>query len=320
MQSESIEFQVSESAEGQRLDTWLGSLLTDRFSRSQIARWIEAEQLRLVQQNGIALERIKKRPAHRVQPGERYRLTIPPPAGQKLEPIDLQLPVVYADDYLAVIHKPAGLATHPGPGDDQPSLAHGILHIWKELESSGPDARRPGIVHRLDKATEGLILIGLQDKVRRDLMRQFANREVQKEYRAWLVGKLPAKSGDIELGIRRHPVQRLKMQVHPAGRLSISRFERLEQIRSNRDRFYEHVRVQILTGRTHQIRLHMSHLSCPVVGDPLYSRSSERYQKYGMLLFARQLAFRHPVTAQWLSFELPEPERFVQFARKARFL
>lgn len=312
-------FEVLEADAGQRLDRWLAALPELDCSRTQVQRWIQAG---CVACNG----EIAAKNQHPVQTGEKYVVSIPVAEPGRLQPVDLNLKVIYADEHLAVLHKPAGIATHPGPGDTQTTIAHGILHIWQDIgnqsrekivESTPGKILRPGIVHRLDRDTEGLLIVALHDGARRKLMLLFEKRQIKKEYLAWLSGKLPSSSGRIELAIGRHPVQRTKMRVHPNGRMAITEYQQLEMIQSIRGRRYYKVRLNIHTGRTHQIRVHMAHLGAPVIGDRQYSRSAAKYERFGMLLLAQKLGFIHPLTGEHLEFFLPEPERFGEFQNMA---
>ena len=145
---------------------------------------------------------------------------------------------------------------------------------------------------------------------------QFKNREIEKYYTAWLLSAPPQEEGRIELPIKRHPVDRLKMTVHEHGKMAVTVYRLLKVILSKKGRKYSLVDINIETGRTHQIRVHMAHLKCPVVGDPIYSRSSKEFEKkYGLLLFARRIVFKHPLTGKKMDFELELPERFIKFEK-----
>ncbi|MCR9142549.1 MAG: RluA family pseudouridine synthase [bacterium] len=310
---------VAEDEGGQRLDAWLADRLGDAASRTQVQKWIEGGHVSTAE-GPIARGR-------RVQPGESYRVNPPEPAPIKLAPVDLELEVLYEDADCAVIRKPAGIAVHPGPGDARVTLAHGILHHFgpvgasesdetasePEAQKNLPDPTRPGIVHRLDRDTEGLLLIAKHDRARRRLMELFAFREVHKEYLAYATGNLPRTRGRIELALRRHPRERMRMRVDPAGRMAITEFE-IENVWSGRrGRKFFRVHLELLTGRTHQIRVHLAHLGAPVVGDELYSRTAAEFKRFGMLLFARRLAFTQPFSGESIDLTLPLPERFARF-------
>ena len=292
------------AAAGQRLDQWLTARLGEEASRTLVQRWIRA---------GHVSGSNKLTPRYRISPGQVYVVRIPPPEPVALDAVDLELPVVYEDPDLAVIHKPAGIAVHPGPGDRRITIAHGILHLFPDWERSN---LRPGIVHRLDRDTEGLLLVAKSEASRRQLSRQFAERTVEKSYTAYLQGTPPAGEGRVEAPIKRHPRHRTRMCVDPTGRAALTDYQIEETLVSRRGRKYCRADIQILTGRTHQIRVHMAHLGAPVVGDPLYSHNAAEFTDFGLLLLARELSFTQPRTQERLRFSLPLPERFQAFRQR----
>jgi 23S rRNA pseudouridine1911/1915/1917 synthase len=300
-------FIVRPDAEGTRLDQWLAAQMAsseEAPSRMQIQRWIKAG---LVEGQGTL------NPARRIEAGESF--TVKPAISEKatdLEPIDLNLKILYQDDELAVIHKPAGIAVHPGPGDGGITLASGLIHAFSELKQ-GEWEGRPGIVHRLDKPTEGVLLVAKNVKAHRLLSGQFLRREVKKTYAAWLLACPPAEEGEINAAIKRHPKDRLRMRIDPTGRHAITRYKVTRTRVSRRGRKFALVEVDLLTGRTHQIRVHMAHIGCPIVGDEIYSRSSAEFKKFGLLLFAQTLEFKHPTNGSTMRFSLDLPERFDRF-------
>lgn len=310
---EYIELEVAPADTGRRLDEWFAERLGESGSRSQVQRWIAAD---LVSGGGGRL-----RASTRVKSGERYGLVVPFPVLPDLTPVDLRLRIIYEDEELAVIVKPPDLAVHPGPGDAGLTLLNGLLHLWKDLPES-TDQYRPGIVHRLDKPTEGLLVVAKTERALRVLAAGFKERTVLKEYWAWLLASPPRDRGVVRLPLERHPVHRLKMRIAepPAGREAISIYRVEKEISSQRGRRFTLVRIRIRTGRTHQIRVHMAHLGAPVVGDPLYSRSASHFSHYGMLLFARRIRFFHPLEKREMEFELELPERFVRFEEKCHLL
>lgn len=316
MTSQSTRIQVKPEQEGLRLDQLLALHLATEESRSQIQRWIREGH---VQGPG------ELKPSRRVVAGEEYEWLPPPPPPADLEAVDLDLKFLFEDAELAVLHKPPGIAVHPGPGDRRPSIVHGLVHVWQEqfrAEFRGEETlvHRPGVVHRLDRDTEGLLVVARTALSHRRLARQFAERSVRKEYLAWLLAAPRPDQGRIEQPIARHPRERTRMRLDPAGRMAITEYRSAEQIISRHGRKYASVQIAILTGRTHQIRVHMSALGAPVVGDPIYSRSAREYARFGMLLLAQKLSFRHPISGEELSFELPLPERFRDFQRLASAL
>ncbi|MBI3396403.1 MAG: RluA family pseudouridine synthase [Spirochaetia bacterium] len=305
---EIVSVDVNSEADGLRLDRFLADYFGRESSRSQVQRWIKEGA---VQDAATGASAQASRPVHA---GERYQIVVPEAAPLELRAEEVSFQVVFEDDVLAVIHKPPGLAVHPGPGDRKTTLIHGLLYKWKEMGGVGMP-ERPGIVHRLDSDTEGLMVVAKTSQAHRVLSQQFQERTVTKEYAAWLLGSPPETEGRIELSIARHPRERLKMRVDGTGRLAVTEYKAEKFIMSRRGRKFSFVSVKILTGRTHQIRVHFAHLGCPIVGDRHYSRSANEFAKFGLLLFARRLAFQHPVTAETMSFSLELPRRFTEFER-----
>ncbi|MCE9598699.1 MAG: RluA family pseudouridine synthase [Spirochaetia bacterium] len=295
---------VSQENQGQRLDQWLLTALEGSASRMEIQRWIKSGSVR---GDGAVV------PARRVKEGEQYWIDPPPVVdSETIVPVQMDFEILYEDEELAVIHKPPGIAVHQGPGDGGKTLVSGLVHRFREL-SSGDWKGRPGIVHRLDKPTEGILLVAKNLKAHRVLSEQFLNRSVKKQYLAWLLACPPAQSGEINAAIKRHPKDRLRMRVDATGRPSITRYRVVQTHVSRRGRKFALVELDLLTGRTHQIRVHMSSIQCPVVGDDIYSRSSQEFKKFGLLLFAQTIEFQHPVSGDTMHFELQPPERFARF-------
>jgi 23S rRNA pseudouridine1911/1915/1917 synthase len=289
-----------------RLDQWLAMELEEEVSRSSLQKWIR--------QGNIAGPQGEPKCSTKIRTGELYKIEVPRREALELVPDEMDLRIVFEDEDLAVVVKPPGIAVHPGPGESGHTLVNGLIHRWKDLP--GMDLMRPGIVHRLDRDTEGLLIVAKNDRSLWKLSEQFQLREVEKEYNAWLLASPGEVSGTVDLPIARHPVERTKMRIDSGGRNAITLYEIKKSVVSKKGRKYSFAGIRILTGRTHQIRVHMAHLGAPVVGDPLYSRSAREFSAYGLLLFARRLSFRHPVSGKSLSFELSLPERFLEFERK----
>jgi 23S rRNA pseudouridine1911/1915/1917 synthase len=259
-----------------------------------------------------------KKNGYRVTQGEQFSILIPPRPASRLDPIPMDIPILYDEEEFMVIHKKPGIACHSGPGDDQPSLVNGLLYQFKELSSVGGE-RRPGIVHRLDKPTEGVLLIAKSDRAHAALSKLFQERKVKKEYNAWVLQSPVEALGTIRFPIGRHPVERIKMCVREDGREAITHYKTEQIIQTQTGRKFSFLSVQIETGRTHQIRVHLQKIGCPVVGDSLYSRSAKEYAQYGMLLFSRQISFPHPFQPdKIIDVSLDFPERFTTFARKCK--
>ena len=291
----------------ERLDRYVADRLS--LSRSHVARLIADGRVRL---NGQPVVK-----SHRPEAGDLIEVTVPPRPRPSLEPEPIPVDVVYRDDDLVVVDKPAGLVVHPAPGHQSGTLVNALLHHLGTLSSIGGDTR-PGIVHRLDRDTSGLMVVARTDAAHRALSRALARREVRRGYLAAAWGHLDRDEFTVDAPIGRDPRQRKRMAVIEGGRRAVTHFRRLERWNSA-----DLVAVRLETGRTHQIRVHLRHRGHPVVCDPIYGPHWERgfvgaggrwaeelARRAGRLfLHAARLAFRHPRTGERLTFtrELPEP-------------
>jgi len=237
------------------------------------------------------------------------------PAATVIIPEDIPLAVIYEDDTLAVIDKPAGLVTHPGVGNESGTLVHALLARWPQIVKMNDADQRMGIVHRLDKDTSGLVVIAKNEDALRQLMRQFQQRKVEKTYLA-LVERTPkTRFGRIDAPIGRDPHQRKKMTVISTGKTAVTEFTILD------DHFRDAaalVEFHPLTGRTHQIRVHAAFIGCPVVGDRVYGFRKQRVKMHRIFLHAAKLTFNHPVTGERMSFESPLPSPLADILAQLR--
>ncbi len=305
-----LKAEVTEEFTGNRLDRFLKHSLGDEVSRASIQKWIDSGYVRNQD------EKIQDKSSLKVKEGDQFSISVPPRPPLNLEPVSMSLPVILEREDFLIIHKPAGIASHSGPGDRSPSLVNGLLYHFKDLSKAGGEAR-PGIVHRLDKPTEGLILIAKNDRAHGKLSELFRKREIEKKYYAWVQGHPPEESGTIDLPISRHPVERLKMTISPKGRRSVTHYKVLKYINSRTGRKFSFVEVGLETGRTHQIRVHFQSQRCPVVGDLLYSRAGAQFESYGLLLLSFFLKFKDPFTGELIEANLPLTERFLRFEKNA---
>jgi 23S rRNA pseudouridine1911/1915/1917 synthase len=310
-----FELTVDAAGAGQRLDAWLASHVPGQ-SRSRLQSLIEDGRVQL---DGAAT-----RPSLRVRAGQAVRVEIPEAEPATPQPEAIPLTVVYEDAQLLVVDKPAGLVVHPGAGCPSGTLVNALLHHVKDLSGVG-GVLRPGIVHRLDKGTSGLLVVAKNDETHRSLAWQFAAREVDKEYLALVVGVPARASGTITAAIGRDPVHRKKMSVRARksreARTSYTVVEAFDGAAL--------LRVRIMTGRTHQIRVHLAALGHPVAGDRTYGgvrpAASRGRDSRGALqalerpaLHAANLAFRHPATGRRLAFESPLPPDLAAVLKRLR--
>ena len=276
-----------------RLDQYLAGLLSGQ-SRSQVHR--------LIVDGHVRLNDAPARAASRLRAGDRLSWELPATAPTRLEAEPMNLRVLYEDEDLVVIDKPAGLVVHPGPGHSTGTLVHGLLGRGPGWSTIG-GVERPGIVHRLDRDTSGLIVVARNDQAHRELVRQLQERIMTRRYRAIVVGEVADEAARIEAAIARDPKNRQRMAVVPGGREAITEFRRLKVADG-----HSLLAVTLGTGRTHQIRVHLAYIHHPVLGDPVYGRSSPLIARPA--LHAEALTLRHPRSGISMTWESGPPEDF----------
>ena len=277
---------------GERLDTFIARRCPE-LSRSQARRLIDEG---LVSVNGR-----QAKPSEGVTAGLSVNVTIPPPETIELAPEAIPLTIIYQDGDILVLDKPAGLTVHPAPGHPSGTLVNALLAACPDLRGIA-GSLRPGIVHRLDKDTSGLMVVAKNDRAQRALQGQLKEREVRKIYLALVKGVPAPREGTIEAPIGRHPKNRKKMAVVADGRESTTRYHVREEIAGGK---YSLLEVEPVTGRTHQIRVHLAAIGHPVVGDATYGRSSESIGR--QFLHAHKLAFAMPLGGRTVEFVSPLP-------------
>jgi len=284
---------------GLRLDVFLAQRL-DSLTRSHIQT--------LNRSGAIRIDGRQEKSGYRIRGGETIEVNLLPPEPFPLKPEQMPLQIHYEDQDLAVIEKPAGIAVHPGAGPTAATVVHGLLARFQSLSKAGGEGR-PGIVHRLDKWTSGLLVVAKNDAAHVRLSQAFQERRVEKIYVALVHGKLPRPSGEITLNIGRHTSVRTRMAARRSGgRTAYTSYRVVEAWNG-----FSLLEVQLRTGRTHQIRVHLSSIGHPVVGDNVYGERQYRAfaQKYGppgrYFLHAAELRFTHPMTGAELSFHSPLP-------------
>jgi len=303
-------FKASSKYLGQRLDHFLSERLTN-LSRSYIQRLIAEGH---VQVNGEC-----KKPSYRLKSGEQIEITLPTPKAIDIIPEPMPLNILYEDSDIMVIDKPAGLVVHPAPGHWTSTLVHGLLAYLRHLSSIG-GCLRPGIVHRLDKDTSGVLLVTKNDTAHKDISRQFKDGMVYKRYEALVYGMVKEDEGNIIVPIGRHPKDRKRISVH-------TRYPRIAKTEWRvQKRFPDLTLLDLIlkTGRTHQARVHLSAKGHPVVGDPVYARKKRLTSISNLkvreilknvnrqLLHAHVLGLRHPRTKNYIEFTAPLPEDMKQ--------
>ncbi len=295
-----LEFCVSDKEAGKRLDIFLSKNLFS-ISRSMIKK--------LIKNNMILVNNTPKFPHYTIKKGEIIKVIIPEPEKNVIEPVEMDLDIIYEDEDLLVINKPPGLPVHPAAGHKNDTLVNALLAYMNKsgnLSTIG-GVERPGIVHRLDKDTSGVLLIAKNDHTHLNLSQQFQNREVNKLYEAIVKGTIKKDKGKIEKSIVRHPVNRKKFITSETGRESLTYYEVI-------DRKDESTWVRLIpkTGRTHQLRVHCVSIGHPIIGDPIYSRKADRYKS--LALVAKRITITHPRLGKRMTFIAAYPEHFIKIA------
>jgi 23S rRNA pseudouridine1911/1915/1917 synthase len=280
---------------GLRLDQYLAQKFPD-LSRTQLKK--------LIQQGKVLVSDQPAKPSLPVQPGEQVRLYLPAPEPGTLQPEALPLELVFEDEDLVVINKPAGMVVHPAHGHTSGTLVNALLARYPELrdmaEVDSDTTGRPGIVHRLDQDTSGLIIVARTPEALQQLRRQFKSRQVDKIYLALVFGQPEAPEGIIDVPLGRDPRHRQRIAPLAEGKPARTRYQVLEVYNG-----YSLLEIGLETGRTHQIRVHLAWLKCPVVGDTVYGRKKNPLGLDRQFLHAWQLHFRHPRTGEALHLEAP---------------
>jgi 23S rRNA pseudouridine1911/1915/1917 synthase len=293
---------------GKRLDAFLHERLPE-FSRSRLQSWIKEGRVRIA---GEAL-----RPSHTLRGGESVAVEPAELPVLKATPEDLPLRILYEDDDVIVVDKPAGMVVHAGAGHSTGTLVNALLHRFERLSSGDSSDLRPGIVHRLDKDTSGVLVVARNDKAQQALGMQFRKREVEKIYLALVHGRLTTPQGRITEPIARDPVRRTRMTTKLAtGRSALTEYRVLEDLG-----MLSYLEVRIGTGRAHQIRVHLSSIRHPIVGDKLYGAPAQipgMPQLARFFLHAHCLSFVSPSSGHRITVKSPLPPELVEFLHAAR--
>jgi 23S rRNA pseudouridine1911/1915/1917 synthase len=287
---------------GERIDTFLARRLPG-FSRSQARR--------LIDEGFVTVNGRQPKPSEHIDSGAAVSVTIVPPEPTTLAPEPIPISILYQDNDIIVVDKPAGLTVHPAPGHPTGTLVNALLSACPDLQGVG-GTLRPGIVHRLDKDTSGLLVVAKNDRAMRALQRQLQDREVHKTYLALVRGVPSPREGAVEAPIGRNPKNRKKMAVVPGGRDSLTRYRIREEIAGGT---YALLEVEPVTGRTHQIRVHLAAIGHPVVGDSVYGRRSDLVDRH--FLHAWKLAFAMPLGGRHVEFESPLPADLREALKRA---
>ena len=294
---------VFESDTPQRIDVFVGLLAG--VSRSRAAELLESGKVKV---NGTLATKKTK-----LKNGDTVSVEVPDPIVYYVTPENIPLDIVFEDNDILVVNKPKGMVVHPAAGNYSGTLVNALMYHCGDSLSGINGVMRPGIVHRIDKNTSGLLMVAKNDNAHVGLASQIKEHSFKREYEAVVYGNIKEDSGTINLPIARHPVKRKQMAVVEGGREAITHFEVIERFRG-----FTHLRLRLLTGRTHQIRVHLSFLGHPVAGDEVYGPKKVITSLKGQCLHAKKLGFVHPVTHEYMEFDSRLPDYFKDFLAKLK--
>lgn len=309
---ETIEVNITKENEGTRLDLVLSAALED-YSRSFIQKLFEKDGITV---DGIICREKK----HKCKAGEKVFVNIPVPKLLEVEPEDIPLNIVYEDEHLLVVDKPAGMVVHPAPGNYSGTLVNALMHHCGENLSSINGVIRPGIVHRIDKDTSGLLVVAKTDAAHGGLSQQLAEHSITRKYNAIVYSNIREDEGTVDEAIGRDPSNRLRnavlregMQGYQSAKAAVTHYKVLERFGD-----FTLIEAVLETGRTHQIRVHMTYIRHPLLGDELYGPAKNRLGAKRQMLHAGILGFIHPISGEYMEFESSIPEDFEKVLKKLK--
>lgn len=293
---------VNENDKGKRLDIYIAENFNE-LSRTMIKKLIES--------NNVLVNDKSEKVSYKVQANDNISIDVPEAKETKLKAQEIPLDIIYEDSDIIVVNKPKGMVVHPANGNPDGTLVNAILSICKNSLSGIGGELRPGIVHRLDKDTSGLIIVAKNDKTHINMSEQIKERNVKKTYIALVRGNVPEEEATINMPIGRSTKDRKKMAVTKNGKQAITHFKVLKRYSK-----YTLLEIKIETGRTHQIRVHMAEIGYPVVGDAVYSNGKNEFGIEGQMLHAYKLEFMHPITNKHMELTAPLPQYFEEILKK----
>lgn len=300
-----LHFTVASDAVSVRIDRYLAAQCPE-MSRSYLQKLLKDQK--------VSADHKAVKANHKVLPGQEIIVEIPDAEPLDIQPENIPLDILYEDPYLLVVNKPKGMVVHPAAGHTGGTLVNAVMAHCGENLSGINGVLRPGIVHRIDKDTTGALLVCKTDEVHRDLAAQLKEHSIKRRYRAIVRGNLKEATGTIEGPIGRHPTDRKKMAVnYKNGKDAVTHYKVLERFGQ-----YTYVECRLETGRTHQIRVHMSSIGHPLLGDTVYGAGKDSFHLEGQTLHAMILGFVHPVTHEYMEFSAPLPEYFLKLLEKLR--
>lgn len=287
---------------GERLDKFLAEELSE-MSRSHIQK--------LIKDGHISVNQKPVKANYKLNAGDEIAVSVPEPEIPDILPEDIPLDIIYEDDDILIVNKPKGMVVHPAPGHYSGTLVNAIMYHCRDNLSGINGVTRPGIVHRIDMDTTGSLLICKNDRAHQSLAEQLKEHSITRKYHAIVHGNLKEDTGTVNAPIGRHPVDRKKMSIHtPNGRHAVTHYRVLERFGN-----YTYIECQLETGRTHQIRVHMSSIGHPILGDTVYGPAKPPFKLEGQTLHAKVLGIVHPTTGEYMEFDAPLPEYFVNLLK-----
>ncbi|HCC03448.1 MAG TPA: RNA pseudouridine synthase [Clostridiales bacterium] len=288
---------INEELKGKRIDSFISKYNTE-LTRSTVQRLIEETQITV---NGK-----KTKPSYKTNVNDEILINIPEPKEVDLKPQNIPIEILFEDNDIIVVNKPKGMVVHPANGNPDGTLVNAVMAICKDSLSGIGGEIRPGIVHRLDKDTSGAIIVAKNDKAHIKLSEDLKNHKIKKTYIALVRGIIKENEATINMPIARSKQDRKKMAVDKNGKEAITHFKVLNRYKEK----YTLLEINIETGRTHQIRVHLSHIGYPIIGDNTYSNGKNEWGIVGQCLHAKALDFKHPITGKYIHIEAPIPEYF----------
>ena len=302
---ELLEFTADNGETGVRIDRCLSDKYED-LSRSYLQK--------LLKEQGITVNGKPVKANYKLQTGDQVQITVPDLSEPDILPENIPLDILYEDEDILVVNKPKGMVVHPANGHTYGTLVNAILYHCQGNLSGINGVMRPGIVHRIDKDTTGALLVCKNDTAHRDLAQQLKDHSIKRRYRAIVWGNIKEEEGTIEGPIGRHPVDRKKMAInYKNGKDAVTHYKVLERFGNA-----TYIECRLETGRTHQIRVHMTSIGHPLLGDEIYGSGKNPYHLQGQTLHAMILGFVHPRTGKYMEFSAPLPEYFVNLLEKLR--
>ena len=301
---EKLSFNINSEEEGQRIDKYL-SIMIEGKSRSFVQGLIDEKKVKANNKVIKSNYKLKK--------GDFIEVEVPEPVELNVSAEEMNLDIVYEDEDVLVVNKEKGIVVHPAPGNYTGTLVNGILHHCSDLSGIN-GVIRPGIVHRIDKDTSGILVIAKNDEAHNDLAAQFKEHSIKREYYALVEGKFSKVEGTVDKPISRDKKERIKMAINSDGKRAVTHYEVLEQY----DKGVSLVKCTLETGRTHQIRVHMASIGHPLVGDLIYGYKRQKFNIEGQALHAKTLGFIHPRTKEYMEFTSELPNYFKELLEKLR--